>query len=112
MYEQLGIDLSTIKYYLEMIFFSIFRDLKERRDAYIKRLNDIYFNNLKKSEVQLIRGQGKFVDKNKVAVGDEIYSADHILVAVGGYKHSSLWDNAPNYFSLVHCSKENYTLKI
>ena len=64
--------------------FSIFRDLKDRRDAYIKRLNDIYFNNLKKSEVQLIRGQGKFVDKNKVAVGDEIYSADHILVAVGG----------------------------
>ena len=61
------------------------RDVKVRRDAYIKRLNDIYFNNLKKSNVHLIRGQGSFVDKNKISVGDEVYSADHILVAVGGY---------------------------
>ena len=66
-------------------FFYFFRDVKVRRDAYIKRLNDIYFNNLKKSNVHLIRGQGSFVDKNKISVGDEVYSADHILVAVGGY---------------------------
>ena len=35
--------------------------------------------------MHLIRGQGSFVDKNKISVGDDVYSADHILVAVGGY---------------------------
>ncbi len=30
-------------------------DVKVRRDAYIKRLNDIYLNNLMKSKVELIR---------------------------------------------------------
>ena len=69
-----------------------FRDVKIRRDAYIKRLNDIYLNNLKKSNVDLIRGQGTFVDQNKIAVGNNIYSADHILIAVGGYP---TWPNIP-----------------
>ena len=69
-----------------------FRDVKIRRDAYIKRLNDIYFNNLTKSKVELIRGEGKFVDKNKVSVGSEVYSADHILIAVGGYP---TWPSIP-----------------
>merc|ERR1719150_2900145 len=68
------------------------KDVKLRRDAYIKRLNDIYFNNLNKSKVELIRGQGTFVDKNKIAVGDDVYSADHILIAVGGYPN---WPEIP-----------------
>ena len=68
------------------------KDVKIRRDAYIKRLNDIYFNNLQKSKVELIRGQGVFVDKDKVAVGQDVYSADHILIAVGGYP---AWPSIP-----------------
>ncbi len=35
--------------------------LKEKRDAYIKKLNGIYGNNLDKSNVELIRGTAKFV---------------------------------------------------
>jgi len=68
------------------------KDLKVRRDAYIKRLNDIYLNNLKRSNVELIRGEGTFVDKNMVAVGNDVYSADHILIAVGGYP---AWPSIP-----------------
>jgi len=68
------------------------KDVKIRRDAYIKRLNDIYFNNLQKSKVELIRGQGVFVDKDKIAVGQDVYSADHILIAVGGYP---AWPSIP-----------------
>merc|ERR1719210_214639 len=68
------------------------KDVKNRRDAYIKRLNDIYLNNLTKSQVQLIRGQGVFVGKDKIAVGEEVYSADHILIAVGGYP---AWPSIP-----------------
>ena len=75
-----------------LLIFIDFRDVKDRRDAYIKRLNDIYFNNLNKSKVELIRGQGTFVDKNKIAVGDDVYTADHILIAVGGYPN---WPEIP-----------------
>ena len=72
--------------------FSNYRDLKVKRDAYIQRLNGIYLNNLSKSKVELIRGEGTFVDKNLVAVGDDVYSADHILIAVGGYP---TWPSIP-----------------
>nr|ADV59548.1 glutathione reductase [Paracyclopina nana] len=68
------------------------KDVKERRDAYIKRLNGIYLNNLKNSKVELITGEAKFVDKDKVVVGDDTYSADHILIAVGGYP---TWPSIP-----------------
>ena len=55
------------------------KDVKLRRDAYIRRLNDIYFSNLQKSKVELIRGQGTFVDKNKIAVGKKIFAIIYIL---------------------------------
>ncbi|KAJ3273212.1 hypothetical protein HDV01_004714 [Terramyces sp. JEL0728] len=57
--------------------------LKDKRDAYVKRLNGIYANNLGKDEVQVISGTASFVDNNTVKVGDELYSAKHILIATG-----------------------------
>ena len=47
---------------------------------------------MSKSKVELIRGEGTFVDKNLVAVGNDVYSADHILIAVGGYP---TWPSIP-----------------
>ena len=38
------------------------------------------------------------VDKNMVAVGNDVYSADHILIAVGGYP---AWPSIPGQFLLV-----------
>jgi len=58
--------------------------LVEKRDAYVERLNGIYQRNLDNSKVEVIKGWGKFVGKNKIVVDGTIYSADHILVAVGG----------------------------
>lgn len=58
--------------------------LTEKREAYIERLNGIYQNNLNNSKVEVISGQAKLVGEKKVAVDDAVYSADHILVAVGG----------------------------
>ncbi len=58
--------------------------LKERRDAYVNKLNDIYQNNLDKRSVSLIRGAAHFVDRNTVRVGDEDYRADNIVIATGG----------------------------
>ena len=80
------------KSWLKSFFSSLYRNIKEKRDAYVKRLNDIYLSNLKKSNVDLIRGEGKFVGKNSIAVGDKIYSADNILIAVGGYP---TWPSIP-----------------
>jgi len=59
-------------------------ELKKRRDAYVERLNGIYKNNLKNSDVEFVEGDAKFVGPKTVAVGDKTYTAKHILVAVGG----------------------------
>ncbi|MDO5090615.1 MAG: glutathione-disulfide reductase [Cardiobacteriaceae bacterium] len=60
------------------------RQFKEKRDAYIARLNGIYENNLEKSGVTLLRGAARFVDGKTVEVAGKIYSADHIVIATGG----------------------------
>jgi glutathione reductase (NADPH) len=59
--------------------------LKERRDAYVKRLNRIYKDNLDRREVTLIRGTGVFVDRNTIRVGDDDFRAGNIVIATGGY---------------------------
>lgn len=58
--------------------------LVKNRDAYIKRLNDIYKNTLDNNKVDVIRGHARFVDPHTVAVGQQVYTADHILIATGG----------------------------
>ena len=47
--------------------------LKQRRDAYVARLNDIYQKNLDKRNVKLIRGTGHFVNKNTMRVESDDY---------------------------------------
>lgn len=58
--------------------------LKQKRDAYIKRLNGIYDRNLEGSNVTRIHGWGKFKDSKTVVADGKEYTADHILIAVGG----------------------------
>jgi glutathione reductase (NADPH) len=58
--------------------------LKARRDAYVKRLNGIYKNNLDKRGVDFIDGAASFVDAHTLAVGDQEYRADRIVIATGG----------------------------
>jgi len=58
--------------------------LKKKRDDYVARLNGIYRNNLKNSDVTFIEGDAKFVGPKLVAVGEETYTAKNILIAVGG----------------------------
>jgi len=58
--------------------------LKSRRDAYVKRLNGIYEANLDRSGVTYINGAASFVDAHTVAVTDEQYRADRIVIATGG----------------------------
>ena len=59
--------------------------IKAKRDAYVQKLNGIYGANLDKSKVELIEGDAKFIGDRKVAVDKSVFSADHVLIAVGGF---------------------------
>ena len=59
--------------------------LKERRDAYVKRLNDIYQENLDRRNVTLIDGTGHCINRNTIRIGDDDYHADNIVIATGGH---------------------------
>lgn len=58
--------------------------LVENRQAYIGRIHQSYDNVLGKNKINVIKGFAKFVDAKTVEVNGELYTADHILVAVGG----------------------------
>lgn len=59
--------------------------LKERRDAYIHRLNNIYAGNLERRDVALIRGRAHFIDGATLDVDGRHYSAERFVIATGGY---------------------------
>jgi glutathione reductase (NADPH) len=58
--------------------------LKNKRDAYVVRLNGIYESNLTKRHIEIVRGQGTFLDGRTVEVAGRKLTAPHILIAVGG----------------------------
>ncbi|XP_064918570.1 glutathione reductase, mitochondrial isoform X1 [Columba livia] len=62
------------------------RTIKEKRDAYVRRLNEIYENNVKKAHIDIIRGYGKFTadPEPTIEVNGQKYTAPHILIATGG----------------------------
>ncbi len=59
--------------------------LVESREKYIKGINDWYGNYLKDSKIDHIQGFASFVDAKTLQVGDQTYTADHIVVSPGGY---------------------------
>lgn len=58
--------------------------LIESRTAYIDRIHQSYDRVLTNNNVDVIRGYAKFIDQKTVEVNGQRYSADHILIAVGG----------------------------
>ena len=78
--------------------------LKSYRDAYIARLNDIYTRMLMNSRVDLVEGEAAFTggspftgELEVTVTGGKIYTANHILIAVGGRPH------LPNIKGIEHC---------
>lgn len=57
---------------------------KTARDTFIERLNGIYLRNLESSNVDIYRGWAVFESVNNVRVGDQVLTADHVLIATGG----------------------------
>ncbi|XP_064415496.1 glutathione reductase, mitochondrial isoform X1 [Latimeria chalumnae] len=62
------------------------RIIKEKRDAYVSRLNDIYQDNLNKAKIDSIHGHAAFTAASELTleVNGVKYTAPHILVATGG----------------------------
>lgn len=58
--------------------------LVERREAYIRRLNGIYREGLDRDRVTIIEGHGRLLPDGRVACGDEVLHARHVLIATGG----------------------------
>ncbi|GAA5802352.1 hypothetical protein HPULCUR_007816 [Helicostylum pulchrum] len=64
--------------------------IKAKRDAYIKRLNGIYDNNLAKEKVEHFYGHASFVNPSTITIRREGVDAieiegKHILIATGGH---------------------------
>lgn len=66
------------------------RTLIEAKDKEIARLEGIYRNLLNNAGVTLIEGSGQLTGPHEVRVGDRVYTAERILIAVGG------WPNVPD----------------
>jgi glutathione reductase (NADPH) len=58
--------------------------LKDKRDAYVLRLNGIYARNLAAKGVTHVQGAARFIDAHTVEVNGERMSAPHIVIATGG----------------------------
>ena len=57
--------------------------IKQSRDDYIARLNQIYANNLDNAGVETILGSARFDSERTIEVGGKPYEAPHILIATG-----------------------------
>lgn len=59
--------------------------VRQRRDAYIARLNGIYAHHLAQEGVTLFEGRAQLSSARTVEVAGRVLQADHVLLATGGY---------------------------
>jgi len=85
--------------------------LKQRRDAYVQRLNDLYAEGLAKDRITVIAGRGRVIDAHTVEHEGRRLRARHLLIATGGKPR---WPEIPGaehgidsdgFFALEHCPK-------
>ena len=59
-------------------------DLIAAKDAEIARLNAVYGRILRNAGVTIHDGRGVMVDPHTIRVGDQTFTAEHVLIATGG----------------------------
>ncbi|AGA89846.1 glutathione-disulfide reductase, animal/bacterial [Thioflavicoccus mobilis 8321] len=57
--------------------------LISERDRYVSRINDYWEGYAAELGMTRLTGHARFVDTHTIAIGDEHYSADHIVIATG-----------------------------
>jgi len=82
------------------------KKLIERKDAEIDRLEGLYGQTLGGAGVEVIRGRATVEDANTVRVGDNTYTAQKILIAVGG------WPSMPDVPGIEHAITSNEALHL
>jgi glutathione reductase (NADPH) len=58
--------------------------LKQRRDAYIARLNAIYARNLAAKSIETLHAAARLIDAHTVEAGGRRLTARHLVIATGG----------------------------
>lgn len=81
-------------------------DLIERKDKEIDRLNGLYLKTLDTHNVTLHQGEAKFIDRHTVEVNGKRYTAEKILIAVGG------WPQMPDIPGIEHAISSNEALHL
>lgn len=61
--------------------------LRDNKKAEISRLNAVYDKLLAGVQADVIRGRARIIDAHTVAVGEQRYTAEKILIATGGWPH-------------------------
>ena len=75
--------------------------LRDNKTKEIERLNQVYGKLLDNAGVTLIEGRATLVNANTVAVGDKHFTAERILIAVGG------WPSIPDIPGKEHIISSN-----
>ncbi len=77
------------------------------KDKEIGRLNQIYINMLNNAHVEIIDGRGVVVDPHTVEVSGRTYTAENILIAVGGWP-----ETPPGIPGIEHVISSNEALDL
>jgi glutathione reductase (NADPH) len=76
------------------------------KDKELDRLHGIYINMLKNAKVEIIDGRGIVVDPHTVEVNGKTYTAENIMIAVGG------WPETPKLPGIEHVISSNEALDL
>src|SRR5437868_11633884 len=76
------------------------------KDKEIGRLSQIYINMLNNAHVEILEGRGVVVDPHTIEVNGRSYTAENILVAVGG------WPETPQIPGIEHVISSNEALDL
>ena len=76
------------------------------KDKEIGRLPQIYVNMLKNAKVEIFEARGVVVDPHTVEVGGKRYTAENIMIAVGG------WPETPKIPGIEHVISSNEALDL
>jgi glutathione reductase (NADPH) len=80
--------------------------LIEAKDREIGRLSQIYINMLNNAKVEIMEGRGVVVDPHTVEVDGKRYTAENIMIAVGG------WPETPKIPGIEHVISSNEALDL
>jgi glutathione reductase (NADPH) len=76
------------------------------KDKELDRLHQIYVNMLNNAKVEIVDGRGVVVDPHTVEVNGKSYTAENIMVAVGG------WPETPQLPGIEHVISSNEALDL